>query len=158
MNINSTLFLQLVVFLIGALITMKYIWPPLVRSLDDRRKKIADGLKAAEAGKLKQQSDDALAAYEKALADARARAQAIVAETEKRAQALVDEAKAQAKVEGDRLIAAARQEAEQEMQRAKTALRDQVAALAVAGAEQILRREVNAQVHADLLAQLKGRL
>jgi len=156
MNINSALFLQLVVFFIGALITMKFIWPPLVRSLDDRRKKIADGLKAAEAGN--KSLADAQRKTTQIEADARARAQAIVAETEKRAQALVDEAKAQAKAEGDRLIAAARQEAEQEMQRAKTALRDQVAALAVAGAEQILRREVSPQVHADLLSQLKGRL
>lgn len=156
MNINATLFVQLVVFLIGALITMKYIWPPLIRSLDDRRKKIADGLKAAEAGN--QSLVDAQRKIAQLEADARARAQAIVAETEKRAQALVDDAKAQAKAEGDRMIAAARQEAEQEMQRAKGVLRDQVAALAVAGAEQILRREVNPQVHADLLAQLKGRL
>jgi F-type H+-transporting ATPase subunit b len=135
---------------------MKFIWPPLVKSLDERRKKIADGLKAAEAGN--QSLADAQRKITQLEADARARAQAIVAETAKRAQALVDDAKAQAKVEGDRLVAAAKQEAEQEMQRAKSALRDQVAALAVAGAEQILRREVNPQVHADLLAQLKGRL
>ena len=156
MNINSALFLQLVVFLIGALITMKYIWPPLVRALDERRRKIADGLKAAEAGN--QSLADAQKKIAQLEAEAKARAQAIVAETEKRAQAIVDEAKAQAKAEGDRLIAAAKQDAEQELQRAKSALRDQVAVLAVAGAEQILRREVNAQVHADLLSQLKGRL
>jgi len=156
MNINSALFLQMVVFFIGAWVTMKYIWPPLVKSLDERRKKIADGLKAAEAGN--QSLADAQRRIAQIEADARGRAQAIVAETEKRAQALVDEAKAQAKAEGDRMVAAAKQEAEQEMQRAKSALRDQVAVLAVAGAEQILRREVNPQVHADLLAQLKGRL
>jgi F-type H+-transporting ATPase subunit b len=156
MNINSALFLQLVVFLIGALITMKYIWPPLIKSLDERRKRIADGLKAAEAGN--QSLVDAQKKIAQLEAEARAKAQAIVAETEKRAHALVDDAKAQAKAEGDRLIAAARQEAEQEMLRAKSTLRDQIAVLAVAGAEQILRREVNAQVHADLLTQLKGRL
>ena len=156
MNINSALFLQMVVFFIGAWVTMKFIWPPLIKSLDERRKKIADGLKAAEAGN--RSLSDAQRKIAQLEADARARAQAIVAETEKRAQGLVDEAKAQAKAEGDRLVALAKQEAEQEMQRAKTALRDQVAALAVAGAEQILRREVNAQVHSDLLAQLKGRL
>ena len=156
MNINAALFLQMVVFFIGAWVTMKFIWPPLVKSLDERRKKIADGLKAAEAGN--QSLADAQRRIAQLEADARGRAQAIVAETEKRAQALVDEAKAQARIEGDRLVAAAKQEAEQEMQRAKSALRDQVAALAVAGAEQILRREVNPQVHADLLAQLKGRL
>ena len=145
MNINSTLFLQLAVFLIGAWVTMKFIWPPLIRSLDERRKKIADGLKAAEAGN-------------QSLADAQRKIAQLETDARARAQALVDEAKAQAKAEGDRLVAAARQEAEQEMQRAKSTLRDQVAALAVAGAEQILRREVNPQVHADLLAQLKGRL
>ncbi len=156
MNINAALFLQMVVFFIGAWVTMKFIWPPLIKSLDERRKRIADGLKAADAGN--QSLADAQRRVAQLEAEARERAQAIVAETEKRAQALVDEAKAQAKLEGDRLIAAAKQEAEQEMQRAKSALRDEVAALAVAGAEQILRREVNAQVHADLLAQLKGRL
>jgi F-type H+-transporting ATPase subunit b len=81
-----------------------------------------------------------------------------MAETEKRAAAVIDAAKGQAKVEGDRLVAAAKAEAEQEMQRAKESLRDQVAVLAVAGAEQILKREVNAQVHAELLTQLKARL
>lgn len=156
MNINATLFVQLVVFLIGALITMKYIWPPLIKSLDDRRKKITDGLKAAEAGN--QSLSDAQKKIAQLEAEARAKAQAIVTETEKRAQAIVDEAKSQAKAEGDRMVAAARQDAEQEMQRAKSSLRDQVAKLAVAGAEQILRREVNADVHADLLTQLKGRL
>ncbi len=145
MNVNSALFLQLVVFLIGALITMKFIWPPLIRALDERRKKIADGLKAADAGN-------------QSLADAQRKIAQLEADARARAQAIVDEAKTQAKVEGDRMIAAAKQEAEQEMQRAKSALRDQVAVLAVAGAEQILRREVNTQVHADLLAQLKGRL
>jgi F-type H+-transporting ATPase subunit b len=156
MNINATLFVQLLVFFIGALVTMKFIWPPLIRALDERQKKIADGLAAADRGN--RSLEEARRKTAQLEAEARARAQAIVAETEKRAAAIVDEAKAQARAEGERLIAAARQEAEQEMQRAKSALRDQVAALAVAGAEQILRREVNAQVHADLLAQLKGRL
>jgi F-type H+-transporting ATPase subunit b len=156
MNINATLFVQTVVLFIGVLITMRYIWPPLRAALDERAKKIADGLAAAERGS--RSLDDAKRRIAQLEAEARARAQAIVAETEKRAAAMVDEAKAQAKTEGERLVAAARQEAEQEMQRAKGLLRDQVAALAVAGAEQVLRREVNAQVHADLLAQLKGRL
>ena len=88
----------------------------------------------------------------------RARAQALIADTEKRAHRIIEDAKAQAKVEGDRLIQAARAEAEQQVVRAKTVLRDQVAALAVAGAEQILKREVDAKVHAELLDQLKARL
>ena len=135
MNINATLFVQMAVFFIGAWVTMKFIWPPLIKALDERQKKIA-------------QLD----------AEARSRAQALMAETEKRAAAVIDAAKGQAKVEGDRLVAAAKAEAEQEMQRAKDSLRDQVAVLAVAGAEQILKREVNAQVHAELLTQLKARL
>jgi F-type H+-transporting ATPase subunit b len=156
MNINATLFVQLVVFFIGAWVTMKFIWPPLIKALEERQKKIADGLAAAERGS--KSLDEAQKKIAQLESDARAKAQALVAETEKRAQAIVDEAKLAAKVEADRLIAAAKAEAEQEMQRVKGELRDEVAKLAVAGAEQILRREVNAQVHADLLAQLKGRL
>ncbi len=156
MNINATLFVQLVVFFIGAWVTMKFIWPPLIRALDERQKKIAEGLAAAERGsKSLEEAKKRIAQLE---ADARARAQAIVAETEKRAQAIVDEAKQAAKAEGDRLLAAAKAEAEQQMQRVKAVLRDEVARLAIAGAEQILKREVNPQVHADLLAQLKGQL
>jgi F-type H+-transporting ATPase subunit b len=156
MNINATLFVQMAVFFIGAWVTMKFIWPPLIRALDERQKKIADGLAAADRGN--RSLDEAQKKIAQLDADARARAQALMAETEKRAQAVIDEAKGQAKVEGDRLIAAAKADAKQEMQRAKEALRDQVAVLAIAGAEQILRREVNAQVHAELLSQLKGRL
>lgn len=156
MNVNATLFVQLMVFFIGAWVTMKFIWPPLIRALEERQKKIADGLAAAERGS--KSLDEAQRRIAQLEAEARAKAQAIIADTEKRAQAIVDEAKQAAKVEGDRLIAAAKAEAEQEMLRVKGALRDEVAKLAVAGAEQILRREVNAQVHADLLAQLKGQL
>ena len=97
MNINAALFLQMVVFFIGAWVTMKFIWPPLIKSLDERRKRIADGLKAADAGN--QSLADAQRRVAQLEAEARERAQAIVAETEKRAQALVDEAKAQAKLE-----------------------------------------------------------
>jgi F-type H+-transporting ATPase subunit b len=156
MNINATLFVQLAVFFIGAWVTMKFIWPPLIRALEERQKKIAEGLAAAERGS--KSLDDAQKRISQLEAEARAKAQAIVAETEKRAQAIVDDAKAQAKVEADRLIAAARAESDQEVVRAKEALRDRVADLVIAGAEQILRREVNAQAHADLLSQLKGHL
>lgn len=156
MNINATLFVQMAVFFIGAFITMKFIWPPLIKALDERRKKIADGLAAADRGN--RSLDDAQKKIAQFDADARSRAQALIADTEKRAQAMIEAAKGQAKVEGDRVIAAAKAEAEQEMQRAKESLRDQVAVLAVAGAEQILKREVNPQVHAELLAQLKAKL
>jgi len=156
MNLNATLFVQAVALFIAGWITMKFFWPPLIRLLDERRQKIADGLAAAEQG-----SRSLGEAQRKAAqldTDARARAQTLIAETEKRALAIIDEAKAQAKAEGERLIEAARTEAEQQVVRAKTVLRDEVAALAVAGAEQILKREVDARVHAELLNQLKAKL
>jgi len=156
MNLNATLFIQAVVLFIAGWVTMKFVWPLLRGQLDERRQKIADGLAAAEQG------TRSLAEAQRRIAhldaEARTRAQALVAETEKRAQLIIEEAKAQAKVEGDRLVQAARAEAEQQVVRAKTVLRDQVAALAVAGAEQILKREVNPKVHAELLDQLKARL
>ena len=156
MNINATLFFQLAVFFIGAWVTMKFIWPPLIKALDERRQKIADGLAAADRGN--QSLAEARKQTAQIEAEARTRTQQIVAEAEKRGAALVEEAKSHAKAEGDRLIEAARVDAEQQVQRAKTALRDQVADLAVAGAAQILQREVNPQVHAELLAQLKAKL
>jgi len=156
MNINATLIVQLVVFFIGAWVTMKYIWPPLIKALDERSKKIADGLAAAERGT--KSLDDAKRQIAKLDADARAASQVRAADAEKHAAAIVDAARKEAEVERARILAQAKTDAEQEMQRAKNSLRDQVAVLAVAGAEQILKREVNAQVHADLLNQLKAKL
>jgi F-type H+-transporting ATPase subunit b len=156
MNLNATLFFQTVVLVVAGWVTMQFIWPMLRDTLDARRQKIADGLAAAEQGtKSLGEAQRRIAQLD---AEARARAQALVADTEKRAHRIIEDAKAQAKVEGDRLIQAARAEAEQQVVRAKTVLRDQVAALAVAGAEQILKREVDAKVHAELLDQLKARL
>ena len=156
MNLNATLFFQTVVLVVAGWVTMQFIWPMLRDTLDARRQKIADGLAAAEQGtKSLGEAQRRIAQLD---AEARARAQALVADTEKRAHRIIEDAKAQAKVEGDRLIQAARAEAEQQVVRAKTVLRDQVAALAVAGAEQILKREVDAKVHVELLDQLKARL
>jgi F-type H+-transporting ATPase subunit b len=156
MNINATLFVQLVVFFIGAWVTMKFIWPPLIKSLEERQKKIADGLAAADRGQ--KSLEDAKRKIAEEQAAERAHVQQLSTEAEKRGQAIVDAAKAQAKVEADRIVEAAKAEATQEMQRAKDTLRDQVAVLAVAGAAQILQREVNPQVHSELLAQLKAKL
>ena len=156
MNINATLFFQLVVFFIGAWVTMKYIWRPLIKSLEERQKKIADGLAAADRGQ--KSLDDAKRKIAEEQAAERAHVQQLVAEAEKRGQAIVDAAKGQAKAEADRIVEAAKAEATQEVQRAKDSLRDQVAVLAVAGAAQILQREVNPQVHSELLAQLKAKL
>lgn len=156
MNLNATLFAQLLVFFVLALVTMKFVWPPIVKALDERAKKIADGLAAADKAK----SDLALA--EKKVADELRKARESGAElrsgAEKQAAQLVEEARAEAA----RIVSAAREAAEAEAgtaaQRAKEALREQVALLAVAGAEKILRKEINPQAHADLLAQLKSEL
>jgi F-type H+-transporting ATPase subunit b len=156
MNINATLFVQLLVFFIGAWVTMKYLWPPLIKALEERQKKIAEGLAAADRGQ--KSLDEARRKIAEDQAAERAHVQQLIAEAEKRGQAIVDAAKGQAKTEADRIVEAAKVEANQEMQRAKDALRDQVAVLAIAGAEQILKREVNAQVHSELLNQLKARL
>ncbi len=156
MNINATLFVQLVVFFIGAWVTMKYIWPPLIRALEERQKKIADGLAAAERGT--RSLDDAQKKIAQLEAAARASGQQRAAEAEKQAAAIIEAAKKEAEVERARIIAQAKSDAEQEMARAKNALRDQVAVLAVAGAEQILKKEVNPAVHAELLNQLKAKL
>jgi F-type H+-transporting ATPase subunit b len=156
MNINATLFVQLVVFFIGAWVTMKFIWPPLVKSLEERQKKIAEGLAAADRGH--KSLEDARRRIAEEQAAERSHVQQMIVEAEKRGQSIVDAAREQAKVEADRIVEAARAEAQQEVQRAKDSLRDQVAVLAVAGAEQILKREVNAQVHGELLSQLRARL
>ncbi len=156
MNINATLFVQLVVFFIGAWVTMKYIWPPLIKALEERQKKIADGLAAAERGT--KSLDEAQKRIAKLEADARSAGQARAAEAEKAAAAIIEQARKEAEAERARILAQAKADAEQEVLRAKNALRDSVATLAVAGAEQILKREVNAQVHADLLNQLKAKL
>ncbi|MBY0439904.1 MAG: F0F1 ATP synthase subunit B [Burkholderiales bacterium] len=156
MSINATLFIQLIVFFIGAMITMKFIWPPLIGALEERQKKIADGLAAGERGK-----QDLLAAEKRAQeADraARDRAQEILAQGEKRAAAMIEEAKVAAKAEADRISAAAKADVEQEVRRAREALREQVAVLAVAGAERILKREVDASAHAAMLNDLKQAL
>ncbi len=156
MNINLTLIAQALVFALFIWFTKKLIWPPIVKAMDDRRKKIAEGL--ADAERSAKSLDEARAQASKVQAEARSQAQSIIADSERRGQSIIDEAKVQAKVEADRLVAAARAEAAQAMQQAKSALRDQVAVLAVAGAEQILKREVNAQAHAQLLNELKAKL
>jgi F-type H+-transporting ATPase subunit b len=156
MNINWTLGSQIVSFFLFVWFCKAFVWPPLMRAIETRQKQVADGLAAAEKARVELQSASKRA--EEELAAARARAQDIVAQAEKRAQAMIEDAKNAAKAEGDREKAAAKAEIDQEATRARESLREQVAALAVAGAEKILRREVNAQTHADLLSQLKREL
>ena len=156
MSINATLFIQAIVFLILVWFTMKFVWPPIAKALDDRAQKIAEGLAAADSAK----SELAAAnqRVEKELAQTRNETTTRLADADRRAQAIIEEAKARANDEGAKIVAAARAEAEQQTVQARESLRDQVAALAVKGAEQILRKEVNPAVHADLLIRLKTEL
>ena len=156
MNINATLFLQAIVFAILVWFTMKFVWPPITKALDERAQKIADGLAAAD--KAKAELASANKRVEAELASSKNETAGRLAEADRRGQAIVEEAKAHATEEANRIIAAAKSEAEQQSVKAREALRDQVAALAVKGAEQILRKEVNAGVHADLLSRLKTEL
>ena len=156
MNINATLFLQAVVFAILVWFTMKFVWPPITKALDERAQKIADGLAAAD--KARSELSSANKRVESELAASRTETATRLADAERRGQVIVDEAKARATEEGNKIIAAAKVEAEQQGAKAREALREQVAALAVKGAEQILRKEVNASVHADLLGRLKTEL
>ena len=156
MNINATLFIQMIVFAILVWFTMKFVWPPITKALDERAQKIAGGLAAAE--KAKSELATAYKRVEVELTQSRSETATRLADAERRAQGLIDEAKARATEEGNKIIAAAKAEAEQQTVKAREALREQVAVLAVKGAEQILRKEVNAGVHADLLSRLKTEL
>ena len=156
MNLTFTLIAQAATFILFIVFTVKFIWPPLLRAIESRQKTIADGLAEAERGRSSlaeaQKQTDAI------LREARARAQGIVVAAEKMASQRVEESKSQAKTEGERLLNAAKAAIEQEVQSAKQQLREQVATLAVSGAEKILRREVDAKAHADMLNQLKAQL
>lgn len=156
MNINGTLVAQAIVFALLVLFTMKFVWPPIAAALDERASKIADGLAAAD--KAKSELSNANKRVEAELATSRTETAARLADAERRGQAIVEEAKSKATEEGNKIIAAAKVEADQQTVKAREALREQVAALAVKGAEQILRKEVNAGVHADLLGRLKTEL
>jgi F-type H+-transporting ATPase subunit b len=154
MNLNLTMFVQGFAFFLFIWFTMKFVWPPLLRAIEARQKQIAEGLAAAERGK----QDLELAAKRAAEELQRARAQAgdIIAQAEKRGAAAVEEAKAAAKAEAERIVASAKAEIEQEVFRAKESLRAQVSVLAVTGAEKILKREVDAKAHAQLLSGLEA--
>ncbi len=156
MSFNLTLIAQAVAFALFIWFTVKVVWPPLLRAIEARQKTIADGLAAAEQGKRSLELSTRQADEE--VKKARERAGEVLAQAEKRAAQLVDEAKNAAKEEGNREKAAAKAEIEQAITRAREQLRDHVASLAVAGAEKILRREVDAKSHADLLESIKRQL
>ena len=152
MNLNATLFAQFVVFFVLALFTMKFVWPPLMKALDERAQKIADGLAASDRGKAE------MAAAEKRIqaemTSAREEVQRRISEAEKHALVVAEQIKQTAQAEAVRIIEQAKADAEQQVTQAREALRAEVATLAVKGAEQILKREVDSAAHADLLKQL----
>ena len=156
MSITGTLIIQMIVFLILVGFTMKFVWPPIALALDERAKKIADGLAAAD--KARTGLSAANARVEAELAKSRTETAARLADAERRAQSIIEEAKTRATDEANKIVAAARVEADNATVKAREILREQVAALAVKGAEQILRKEVDAGVHADLLSRLKTEL
>jgi F-type H+-transporting ATPase subunit b len=155
-NLNATLFAQIVVFGILWWFTMKFVWPPITKALDERANKIADGLAAADKAKL--ELANANKSVQEQLSKSRDEIAQRLADAEKRAAAIVEEAKARASAEAAKIVADAKAEADAQAVQAREALREQVAVLAVKGAEQILRREVSAEVHADLLSRLKTEL
>jgi F-type H+-transporting ATPase subunit b len=156
MNINFTLIAQALTFAAFIGFTIKFVWPYLLRAIEERQKTIADGLAAAEQGKRSLETSTRQAS--ELVSQGRERAAEIIGQAERRAAQMVEEARTHAKEEGSREKAAAQAEIERQVARAREALREQVAALAVAGAEKILRREVDAGTHADLLAQLRQEL
>jgi F-type H+-transporting ATPase subunit b len=156
MNFNATLIGQSITFIFFVWFCMKFVWPPVMNALEARKKQIADGLAAGDRGRHELE----LAAKKAGdnMRDAKVQAAEVLAQAEKRAAQMVEEAKTAAKEEGERQLAVAQANIAQETNRARETLREQVAGLALAGAEKILRREVNAQTHADLLGQLKAEL
>jgi F-type H+-transporting ATPase subunit b len=155
-NLNATFIFQTIVFLILAWVTMQYVWPPVMKALDDRARKIAEGLAAADRAKL--ELNEAHKRVDAELAQSRNDNQARLAEAEKQGNAVIADARRAAEAEKARILAEAKAEADQEVQRARDTLREQVAVLAVKGAEQILKREIDASRHVALLDELKAQL
>lgn len=156
MNINLTLIGQSITFIAFVWFCMKFVWPPVMAALNERKQKIADGLAAAEKG----MHDEELAKERatEVLKEAKAQAQEIISGAEKRASQIVEEAKDTARTEGDRIVAAANAEIEQEVNRARENLRGEVVSLAVAGAGRVLKREIDEKANEDLLKDLVAQL
>lgn len=156
MNINFTLIAQAIAFAVLIWFTVKFVWPPLLNAIETRQKEIADGLAAASEGR--NSLEVAAKKSEVTLNEAKQKASEIIGQAEKRGSQIVEEAKGAAKTEGDRILAGAKAEIEQEVNRAKEGLRAQVSALAIAGAEKILRKEIDAKAHSDMLSKLAAEL
>lgn len=156
MNFNLTLIAQAITFAVLIFVIVKFVWPPLLKAIETRQKEIADGLAAAQEGK--SALENAAKKSDVTLNEAKQKASEIIGQAEKRASQIIEEAKSTAKTEGDRILEGARSEIEQEVNRAKEGLRAQVSALAVAGAEKILRKEIDAKAHTAMLSQLAAEL
>ena len=156
MNINLTMLGQTIGFAIFIFFCAKYVWPPIVQAMQERQKKIADGLAASD--RANQDLELAQQRATQELRDARDEAATIVEKANKRATQMVEEAKQEAKEQGDRMLAQAREEIEQERQQARDALRAEVASLAIAGAEKILESSVDAKAHSEMLDKLSAEL
>lgn len=156
MNINFTLFAQGIAFFAFILFTVKFVWPPILEAIEERQKKIADGLAAASRGE--RSLEEAQTKITGLLEDARGQGRQIIDQAQARANAIVEEARVGADRERERIIQAGHAEVEQQVNRARDELRAQVAAIAVAGAEKILGREINAQAHQDLLDKLAAQI
>jgi len=152
MNLNATLIIQSLVFLILGLITMKFIWPPLIKAIEERQRKIAEGLASSE--RAEKSLADAKASATDIIKEARVQANKIVEQANRRSNEVVEEARGTAIAEGQRLLADARNEVTLESNRAREQLRREVALIAVAGAGKLLGREIDAKAHAELLDQL----
>lgn len=156
MNINFTLIAQAIAFAVLIWFTVKFVWPPLLNAIETRQKEIADGLAAAQEGR--SALDVAAKKSEATLNEAKQKASEIIGQAEKRGSQIVEEAKGNAKAEGERILAGAKAEIDQEVNRAKEGLRSQVSALAIAGAEKILRKEIDAKAHSEMLSKLAAEL
>ena len=156
MNINLTLIGQSITFAVFVWFCLKFVWPPIMGALEARKKQIADGLAAAERGAHEKELAEKKATA--TIAEAKSQAQEVLAQAQKRSNEIVDEAKANAKAEGDRIVAAAQAEIDQEVNRAKEQMREQVVAIAMAGAEKILKREVDQSAHNDAIKELASQI
>ena len=156
MNFNATLIGQMITFALLVIFTMKYIWPPVIQAMQDRQRRIAEGLASAERGA--QEEERARADAEREIQKARQQAAEIIAQAQKQASETIQESQQQARAEGERLKAAAQAEIEQEVARAKEELRGKVVNLAVAGASRVLKQEIDAKAHSKLLEDLAAQI
>ncbi len=156
MNLNATIIGQMIAFAIFVAFCMKYVWPPIMAALDERTKKIADGLAAAERGRHEQELAEKRS--QQVIHEAKDQANEIISQAQRRGNEIVDESKDTARVEGERILISAQAEIEQEANKAKDELRTQVGSIALAGAEKILGREIDKKSHTALLEELVSRI